>query len=209
MLPVFYTPTATGLHTATLSIYDGGLPASIRVNLRGEGCKVPTLSTPLALPATNITRNSYTACWQESPETVDYYILYRTRYLPDGEETDELQAAGTTLEITDYNPEIAESYRVVASRLGYLSAYSNRIFVDEAGVASTEAEPQASIGWEKGGFVMLTSLPEVKALRVYDLTGRMLLTLSGLRHGDFIPLSPGIYLLEAEELGKPVKYISE
>ena len=68
LLPVIYSPTSVGEHTATLLLYDGGLPdgQSIRVTLRGEGCERPVLTALTALPATDITDTSYTANWTEA-----------------------------------------------------------------------------------------------------------------------------------------------
>lgn len=208
MLPILYTPKGLGEHKATLSIYDGGLSSSIRVNLRGTGCEVPSLTTPHALPPVDVTPTSYRACWEEVPETVDYYVVYRTRYFPDGEETDELQADGTSLLITDRDPEMPESYRVASSRLGYLSAVSNAIDVESSAVDVVRGTSTATIGRIEGGFILLTEEDVIPALEVYDLTGRLIMRLTNLHHGDFIPLAAGAYLIYAPELGSPIKYLN-
>lgn len=208
MLPIIYTPSTAGEHKATLSIYDGGLASSIRVNLRGTGCEVPELTTPHALPPADVTTTTYRACWEEVPETVDYYVVYRTRYLADGEETDEMQADGSSLLITGRDASVAESYRVASSRLGFLSGVSNTVMVESSGVNDIYTEPTANIGWVEGGFIILTEEESIETLQVYDLTGRMVRELHNLRHGDFIPMPAGAYLICAPQLGKPVKYLN-
>lgn len=204
MLPIIFTPSAEGECAATLSIYDGGLTSSIRVNLRGEGCPLPTLSRLQALPAINVTDNSYTAVWEEAPETVDYYVLYRKRYLEDGYETEELQCDTNSWTITDRDPSVAESYQVSSSRLGFLSPLSNVITVESSGIAEVSGY-NASIGVVEDGIVVLTDgiAPRVD---VYDVSGRMTDSRRNALHGEKIPLSKGIYMVVIS--GKtPVKVI--
>lgn len=208
MLPILYTPTSEGEHTASLSLYDGGLASSVRVNLKGEGCKAPTLSKLQALPPVDVTPTSYTACWEEAPEVVDYYILYRTRYNEDGEETDQLQASSNSLKITDRNPDVAESYRVVSSRLGFLSPMSNSVLVEASAVENLSGTPQVEIGRVEGGFVVLTELPSVGEIRVFDTTGKLIREINNAKHGDFIELPAGVYVIVAPELGTPVKLMN-
>lgn len=209
LLPVIYTPGSTGSHTATLSVFDGGLPSSLRVNLKGEGCELPQLTTLTAYPPANVTDNSYTACWEAAPEVVDYYILYRTRYLEDGYETEELESATNSLEITGRDVAVAESYKVASSRLGFLSAVSNTIIVEASGVNDVSADSPITLGWMKGGFTLLTSLPIVKELNIYDMTGRLIASPANLTHGDVVELNKGVYIIKAKEYPYPFKYIVE
>lgn len=209
MLPVIYSPDGVGEHSATLSIYDGGLPSSIRVNLRGKGCELPTLTTLTALPPVNVTPESYVACWEAAPETIDYYILYRKRYTPDGEETEELESDTNSLLVKGRNPEVAESYRVVSSRLGFLSAVSNSVVVEATDVEEISQPQDVGIGRIPGGFIVLTSLPSVERIDIFDLTGRCVRSLHGLAHGDFVELPAGVYLITGSGLNRPVKYIAD
>ena len=208
MLAIEYAPTAVGTHTATLGIYDGGLEGSIRVNLKGEGCPMPQLSQPHALPAADVQPDSYTACWQAAPEQVDFYVLYRTRYLPDGEETETLETNETSLRVTDRNPDVMETYQVATSRLGFMSEKSNVITVEaRSGVESPESAT-AVIGYEKGGFRVLTET-EVEYIEVFAVDGTLRGRYEHLGHGDFIPLDEGIYIVVSPSIARPKKLIVE
>lgn len=206
MLPIQFTPTSEGTFNATLSIYDGGLSSSIRVNLRGEGCPVPTLSRLQALPATNITDNSYTAVWEAAPETVDYYVLYRTRYSEDGYETEEIQSDTNSYTITNRDPSIAESYQVSSSRLGFLSPISNTISVEASGVEQTFARDHAAIGVIENGVRILTD-SIVPLVEVYDIAGRLVESRTNAANGEEILLPQGSYIIVSTSLPKPAKVI--
>lgn len=206
MLPIQFTPTSEGTFNATLSIYDGGLSSSIRVNLRGEGCPVPTLSRLQALPATNITDNSYTAVWEAAPETVDYYVLYRTRYSEDGYETEEIQSDTNSYTITDRDPAVAESYQVSSSRLGFLSPISNTISVEASGVEQTSAKGHAAIGVIENGVRILTD-SIVPLVEVYDIAGRLVESRTNAANGEEILLPQGSYIIVSTSLPKPAKVI--
>ncbi len=206
LLQIQYQPTSLGAHTATLSIYDGGMDSSVRVNLRGTAMPIPTLSRLTALDPLDITDSGYTAVWTESPETVDYYVVYRTRYYPDGSETDQLDATTNSLKIADRNPAIPESYYVCSSRLGFLSERSNEVMVEASGIYEIDDEESVRIAPMHDGIRILTDLEGV-ALEIYDAAGRLIDAPCGLDHGDFIPLSPGVYIIISERLKRPVKII--
>lgn len=208
MLPVQYLPTSLGEHTATISITDGGLSGSLRVNLKGKGCEIPWLTRLNALPPSDVTPNSYIACWQEAPEQVDYYILYRTRYYPDGVETDELQASSNSLPITDRNPEVMESYQVVSSRLGFHSEKSNVITIEASGVEEIiQNPPFLMIGWLEEGIRIITDAPVLHPVEIYDVTGTLIKHIEGLQHGDIVNLPQGCYIITSPDMKKPVKIL--
>ncbi len=206
MLPIEYLPTELGEHTAKLTIYDGGLASSVFVNLKGEAKPVPTLTRLQALDPIDVAGNSYTACWSAAPEAVDYYVLYRTRYYNDGEETDQIECPTNSYTITDRNPEVAESYSVSSSSLGYLSERSNSVLVEASGVSNVAAESALTIAWREDGIRVLTSLPEVE-ISVYDAAGREAGHYSSLRHGDTVELQKGVYIITSPSLAKPVKIV--
>lgn len=208
LLAIEYAPTTLGTHTATLGIYDGGMETTVGVTLKGEGCAVPQLSRLQALPPADITDNAYTAQWMGAPEgeTVDYYVVYRTRYLPDGVETDQLEASGTSLRIEGRNPSVMETYQVCSSRLGFLSEMSNTITVETSGVETLHAGGSLIIGRGEGGITIITDC-EVEQLTVTDATGRTVGIHTSLRHGDFIALPAGIYVVTSPQLARPVKII--
>lgn len=68
---VTYAPTATGEHTATLTMTSGDLTKTIA--LSGTGI-APILATPTATEATDITANSFTAHW-DAVEYATSYVL--------------------------------------------------------------------------------------------------------------------------------------
>lgn len=206
LLPIQYTPTSLGEHNATLAIYDGGMASSIRVNLKGKAEPIPQLSKLTALSPINITPTSYTASWTASPEPVDYYILYRTRYFNDGEETDQLESTATSLTITDRNPEVAESYYVCSSRLGYLSERSNSVLVETSGVDSIVDEANFAVGVMPGGIRILTQEESVD-VEIFDAAGRLAGRYGALRHGDEIKLDKGLYFVVGVGAHNPVKVI--
>ncbi|MDE7081299.1 MAG: endonuclease [Muribaculaceae bacterium] len=208
LLAVEYTPASIGRHTATLGIYDGGMESTVGVTLIGEGCPVPQLSPVVALPPVDVTDYAYTAAWMPAPvdEAVDYYVIYRTRYLPDGAETDELEASGTSLRIEGRDPAVMETYQVCSSRLGFLSDPSGVITVETSGVDTLQADGSLIIGRAEGGIRIITDL-DAASIDIHDAAGLHLGHYAGVAHGDFIPLTPGVYLVTSPALRRPVKII--
>lgn len=207
LLYVGYTPTETGNHTARLLLYDGGLPdgVSIAVTLTGQGFPVPDLTTLTALDATNVTDDSYTANWTQAPEAVDYYVVERLRFEPDNVQTITLMAPGTSLDIEDRDPAVTETYSVRSSRLGCLSDPSNSITVAATGAVGiiNGASPFA-VGTVPGGFAIM-SPGENTRLRVYDMTGLLVLECDRVVCGDIILLPKGIYAVTCDQATAPVK----
>lgn len=206
LLPIQYTPTSTGEHTATLSIYDGGLPSSIRVNLKGRALGIPQLSRLTALAPVDVTDTGYTAVWTEAPETVDYYVVYRTRYLPEGEESEQLESTATSLQISGRNPDIAESYYVCSSRLGYLSERSNSVSVATSGIETVSSPETLRIGYMPDGIRILTEEDAVE-ICIHDASGRLVGRFTDLHHGDFLPLGKGLYIVTSPAMRAAAKVI--
>ena len=209
-LTVEYRPTSTGKHTATLRLYDGGLDIGkdVAVTLQGEAFPRPELSALKALPATNISDSTYTANWEASQDVVDYYVVTRVRYTPDGPQASTLTSDYNYLEIEDRNPAVAESYTVQASRLGFLSEPSNSINVATGGggyVSSIATQP-FSIGEIPGGFVVLLDSTHT-GLRVIDMTGRIVTMIEKVSGGETVMLPGGIYIVTTDQAQKPVKLV--
>lgn len=206
-LMVRYTPTAIGEHTAALTLYDGGFPdgTTFNVTIHGKAFPVPTLSTPVATEATDITDNSYIAHWNLPPdgETVDSYIVNRTRFLSSGAVTDRLVAEENFLEITDRDPGVKESYTVQSYRLGYESEISNVIQIEAGGfVGIHTAEPLRAAAVEGGLRIVLGS--KHTGLRVFDMSGKLMISKATTIGGDIFRLPAGIYVVTTDQAEKPV-----
>ncbi len=207
MLTIEFTPTRLGEHSATLSIYDGGLEGSLRVNLRGEGCSVPTLTRLTATEPTDITDTGYTARWNAAPEVVDYYVVTRTRYTATDEESDQLESDTNYLRIDGRDPAVMETYSVRSSRLGYLSEASNTVTVQATGVDGLYAESDfVTIAPIDEGFRVLTSVNPGRIL-VYDTTGAIVRIITEAAHGDIITLPTGMYIICGDKIKRPCKLI--
>jgi endonuclease I len=207
LLEVVYTPASLGMHEASLLLFDGGLSGSLRINLRGEGCERPVLSTLTAYEATDVTDSSYVAHWSESPEPVDYYTVTRVRYYEEGAESETYDSPVNSLEFTDRDPEVMESYTVVSSRLGIHSQPSNSIIVNSgSSVTGIMAEMPFMAGEIEGGFVVIAD-SEHTNMSIYDLSGRLMLCEPVVRGGDTFMLPRGIYLITTDQSRRPVKLI--
>lgn len=205
-LQVEYRPTSTGNHTATLRLYDGGLPLSqdIAVTLTGQGFPVPELSRLTATAPTNITDSGYTANWTESPDVIDYYVVTRVRYTTEGPQAETLTSDVNYLDITDRDPMVAESYTVRSSRLGFLSEDSNSVQVGTGGVDAVGASQPLTLGSVPGGFRVILDTRHTN-LRVFDLTGRTVLLLPEVSGGEELILPQGVYLVVTDQCRRPVK----
>ena len=208
LLPVIYSPTSVGEHTATLLLYDGGLPdgQSIRVTLRGEGCERPVLTALTALPATDITDTSYTANWTEAEEEVDYYLVNRVRYYGEGAELEIYESAVNSITFTDRDPSIEESYTVVSARLGLMSPTSNSVIVASSGLESVIAPTPLLIGVVDDGFTVIMD-GENTDMQVFDISGRRVLHVPVVAGGDTFHLPRGIYIVVTNESPRPRKII--
>lgn len=206
-LTVFYQPTVVGTHSASVVIFDGGLPGgqSIGVQLLAEGCEVPQLSAPVATPATEITSTSYTANWNAIPQVADYYLLNRVRYYDDGEEGDLMETTSTSVKIEGRDASVTESYQVMAVRLGIRSEASNTILVAaDTSVGQLAGPGRTSIVTTEDGFRIVTDLESVEVC-VYDAAGRVILRRSA-SNSEVIRLQPNtFYLISATGLKHPVK----
>lgn len=205
-LPITYKPTATGQHSARLIISDGGLTGSRGVGLIGECLPVPSLTAPVAIAASDITDDSYVANWEQPDDVVDYYIVTRTRYLNGSSSSDELIAEENSLLITDFANSTSESYNVRSVRLGYESPASNEIFVSHSGVEGiTEDVPFGYAFWS-GGLRIVCGEGHTN-LNVYDLTGRIVMTLPEVHNNDIIELPFGVYLITTDQSRTPLRVI--
>lgn len=206
-LSVKYSPTTTGEHTAALTLYDGGFPdgTTFNVSLHGHAFPVPQLTALTAEPASDITDNSYIAHWNLPPdgEVVDYYIVNRTRYLTGNPVATRLVAEENYLEIDGRESDIAESYTVQSVRLGYESPESNLIMVAEGSVGSVNApQPLLAAAVEGGIRIALQSVHT--GLRIYDMSGKLLVSEPKVSGGEIFMLPKGIYLVTSDQARHPL-----
>lgn len=206
-LSITYTPTALGDHSTSLLIYDGGLTGSRTITLHGECLPMPVLHTLTALPATDITDDSYTANWEvPDDDVVDYYVVTRTRYNNGNSSTEELPAESNSLEITDFDASQSESYFVQSVRLGERSEPSNIIFVEHSGVTGIKADMTLGTAAIPGGirFVCTESHYNVT---VYDTSGRTVMTLPEVYPDMELMLPYGAYIITVENQRQPLRVL--
>ena len=207
LLQVEYRPAAVGRHTATLRLYDGGLPLDqdVAVTLQGEAFPVPTLTAPVATPASNVADDSYQANWEESPDVVDYYVVTRVRYTEDGPQASTLTSDFNYVLVEDRDPEVAESYTVQSSRLGILSEPSNSIQVGAgSNVVGIEADQPLTLGSVPGGFMIMLDTRHT-GLKVYDVSGRVIIEKETVEGGETFLLPMGVYVIATDQCLRPRK----
>lgn len=204
-LNVTYTPTLLGKHTARILISGGGVTGSRGVELRGECLPVPVLTPCTATAPTDITSTSYVANWEApADETIDYYIVTRTRYTAGSAVTEEELAEQTSLLIDDFNESDREAYYVQSVRLGYRSEPSNVVFVDHLGITGVENdEPLAVVALE--GAVRILCQSVHTGCRVFDVAGRLVVELPEVSNNTDIPLPLGIYFITTDQSRRPQK----
>jgi len=209
-LTVRYTPTTEGEHVAALTLYDGGFPdgKSFHVDLHGRAFPVPNLSALKALPPENLTETGYTARW-EAPsiaETVDYYIVNRTRYLSSGPVTTRIDAEDTFLEIDGREPDVNESYTVQSVRLGYESPLSNVVSIASGSVVRTDvAEPLWAEAVPGGVRIVISGIHT--GLRVTSAAGLCAAIRESVGCNEVISLPAGVYLISTDQAPIPVKVL--
>lgn len=205
-LPVTYKPTSVGTHSARLIISDGGLTGSRGVALMGECLEVPVLTAPVATQASDITETSYVANWRQPSEVVDYYIVTRTRYINGNSSSEEIMAEENSLLVEDFDGSVSESYNVRSVRLGYESPVSNEIFVYHAGVEGVEMDSPLGYAYWPGGLRIVCGDTQYN-LEVYDITGRLVMTLPEVHDNDIIELPFGVYLITTSSSRTPLRVI--
>lgn len=198
LLSIDYTPTAVGEHEGKVTLYDGGLDASIAVSLRGEAQARPVMGVVRALPPVDVTPTGYTACWEEAPGIADYYILTRVRIVDGEEEVDTYETGELSYTITDRAVDAGESYYVQYTRLGLVSEPSNEVYISPgSGVEEIEGASPVRILLLDGG-VMVRTEGGATPLAIYDYAGRVIMRYEAVTDGMVILLPPGVYVVTAE-----------
>jgi len=209
MLTVTYKPSSLGTHTAKIQVSEGGMmsPSSIGIILRGECLPVPVLTACTALPATDITADSYTANWT-SPvgEVVDYWIVNRQIYRGGDVVSEQIEAEAPGCHIDGFGDSDREAYTVQSYRLGYRSPESNVIFVDRAGITGVRLDEPLVVRGFDGMIRFVCSAPHT-GVRVYDISGIEVARVGRVEPNDELPLAAGIYLVVTDQCSRPVRVI--
>lgn len=207
-LNVLFTPMSEGKKIASLVLYDGGLKNSTVVRLQGEGCPVPQLSALTAYEPRELTTDSYVASWSAAPETVDYYVLTRVRYLDGDVEGETIECDGESLLVEGRDPGVMETYQVQSSRLGYLSEASNVVTVNaDSGVATLNGALPLTVAADGAGFRILCQ-EEGSPVTVYNAAGQTVLMIESAVNGAYHPLpGGGVYVVTSPALPRPVKIV--
>lgn len=205
-LTVTYTPTSIGTHSAKILISDGGISGSRGITLTGECLEIPTLTTLTALPASDITEDSYVANWEAANEPIDYYIVTRTQYIGGETFVEEIEVEDNSLEITGFSNSEVESYSVQSVKLDYRSEMSNVIFVEHAGISNIETDkPLTAISYS-GYIRFICSTPHYN-INIYDITGRIIKTIAVVENDMEISLPNGAYFIASPQQKRPIKII--
>jgi len=205
-LTVTYEPSEIGAHTARLLINGTGVDGngSRGVELRGECLERPTLTAPVATAASDITPDSYVANWTPvEGETVDYFIVTRTRYNDGYPTVEELIAEDNQLLIDEFNLSDSESYTVRSVRLGIESPESNVIFVSHTGITDAAVDLPFTAAGGTGCIVVRCAAPA--AVSVFDVAGRMIAFIPQASGICEIELPAGVYIVTSGHGTAPAK----
>lgn len=202
---VTYTPTSEGTHTTRLIVSDGGISGSLGVGFRGEGCPEPVLTAPVALPASDITDNTYRANWEiPEGEVIDYYVVTRTRIKNGTSSTETMVAEENYLDIDDFAESTSEMYTVQSCRLDVLSPVSNSIMVTHAGVEGVEVIEGLGTAYHPGGVRFVCGDSHTNG-RVIDMSGREIMQLPVIENDMTIELPLGVYIILTDQQRIPLK----
>lgn len=204
-LDITYSPTAIGTHTTKIAL--SGDFGSRTVNLRGQCLAQPTLTACTALPADEITSDSYRANWDApAAEVIDYFVITRQRYVGGQVYTTEelADASGETIEGFDTSDR--EAYSVQSVRLGVRSPQSNVVFVDHAGVSTVAVGEPLVVQAFDGCIRFLCSAPQ-QGCRIYSASGAMVSYIDSIEANDEVSLAPGVYLIVTNQHPNPIKAI--
>lgn len=166
-LKVRYAPVTVsdGVDEAALIIKSGELDEAVTVHLQGTCAEIAELAAPVALPAEQVSAQSYTVRWLKSAQDVDGYVVYRNVYNADGDAvadtfTYEADADEDSLVIVDRDESLRESYTVTATLGDAESPHSNEIVVDStAGVSGIGADVDGVVRYFTTAGIELSGAP--------------------------------------------------
>ncbi|MDE6120911.1 MAG: hypothetical protein K2F63_03885, partial [Muribaculaceae bacterium] len=204
-LTVTYAPTSVGTHESRI-LFSGAF-GSRGVALKGQCYEVPVLTACTATAPTGIEPDRYTANWiSPEGEVVDYYVVTRTRYVGAQAFTEEIEAEGTSQEITGFDESDSEAYSVQSVRLGYRSPMSNVVFVDHSGISGVKVDEPLVVQSFPGIIRFICSGTQT-GCRVYDTFGRLVASLDSISQNDEVEVPLGVYLVVTDQHSTPVKVL--
>ena len=207
LMEVLYTPTALGQSNASITFYDGGLPASAVVQLKAEAVPEPVLTAPIALEASNIDGTNYQANWQvPDGEEIDYYIVTRTIFRNGSKFTAEYIAEENFYQFDDLEAGTTQSYSVQSVRLGFRSPMSNTINVAPGGVEGTMHEVGLAVTAMDGALKF--SCPESHTgIEVINLAGQVVMRVPQVDDGTVVEVPSGMYYVRSRQTRTPIPVI--
>ncbi len=207
-LTITYTPTALGNHTSKILVSDGGIVGSVAAVLNGSCLDVPSLTAIKALPATNITDGGFTANWEATTDDIDFYIVNRTVYDPDGDilSSESYTTDDTFYTFDDRHEGETHTYTVQASRLGYTSVESNTITIDPSGITGVDADLPMALLVDEGG-VRVKCGESLRDVSVYTPAGQLVKHLPVVNNDDYIELPAGVLIVTTPSSRRPYKVV--
>ena len=207
LLEVLYTPTALGQSNASITFYDGGLPASAVVQLKAEAVPEPVLTAPIALEASNIEGTNYQANWQvPDGEEIDYYIVTRTIFRNGSKFTAEYIAEENFYQFDDLEAGTTQSYSVQSVRLGFRSPMSNTINVAPGGVEGTMHEVGLAVT-AMGGALKFSCPESHTGIEVINLAGQVVMRVPQVDDGTVVEVPSGMYYVRSRQTRTPIPVI--
>lgn len=204
---VTYTPTEIGQHVSRFLVQEGGLEGSLGIELRGECLARPTLTTLTANEASEVTTKGYIANWDVPSEPVDYYVITLKRYKGSSVITETVEAENPAWPIDGFENYDYDVYSVQSSSLGVLSAPSNEIRVAQpAGIDIANAD-EPFVVESYPGLLRVRCAGFHTGMTVYDLTGRIVMTVERVYDGYEFVLPSGVYFVRTDTHFTPVKVI--
>ena len=204
-LTINYKPTEIGTHTSRILL--SGDFGSRGVALKGQCLPVPVLTACTATAATDIQPDRYTANWTvPAGETIDYYVVTRTRYTGSQVVTEEVLAEDNYVEMLGFEDSDREAYSVQSVRLEHRSPMSNVVFVDHTGITGVEVEEPLIIQNFPGFIRFICSQPQTQA-RIYNAAGSLVKVLDVVEQNLDVQLPAGVYLVTTAQHPTPVKAI--
>jgi endonuclease I len=197
MVTMTYKPTATGSHTGSVLVYDGGIQGSVKVNLSGKAIPMDSLRAPVPQAPTSVSSAAFTANWTNATFAETYRLqLYEAS-----------NGTATLVRSIDSIPD--NSYDVSGLTAGKNYSYTLKTRIGSV-LSAESAEMPVSLlsgivqatddaGWSvyAGPTTIYVQFPvEGSMLELFDSSGRSLGRMRSTGHLQaFENLQQGFYLI--------------